>query len=143
MSRELKFRVWCKDYNEWEKDQCFLSSDGLVYQMTMAGLKCIKSEQHIVQWFTGSIDRKGKAIYEGDIVRLEFDASFIQLGNGEEIMGMGTSRCLMKRTFRDIVVKREGSGFNNFSTVNEIGSWGNYSQEVIGNIFENPDLLKK
>ena len=31
--RENKFRVWCKNKKEWEKDMCFINQNGGLLQM--------------------------------------------------------------------------------------------------------------
>lgn len=67
--REIKFRVWCKNKNEWESDPVIINKEGLMidpkHGMTYS------SETHIVQQFTGLTTRDGQEIYEGDVVRVE------------------------------------------------------------------------
>lgn len=73
------------------------------------------------QQYTGLTDSKGKEIYEGDIL-LEYIANETQtkLGICKEILG----------------------GWKIFAYPDSSICWHGWKQEVIGNIFENPELLK-
>lgn len=119
----FKFRVWCKDYNEWEKDPVFLSQDGLPYQLLkQERLLCIRPENHIVQFFTGFYDKNGREIYEGDIFKSgHYQWDSVEFEDGSfQVNLMGARIFLLNELFEE-----------------------EYNRpEVIGNIFENPELLK-
>lgn len=125
MKRENNFRVWCKDYQEWKKDYCFLSQDGQVYQMMKNGqIRAIRPENHVVQFFTGLFDKNSLPIFEGDILRVQGWRGYIttavmewQETEASDDMGVNTV------------------GYRRFD---EYGK-----PEIIGNIFEPPDLLNK
>ena len=68
----MLFRVWCKDYKEWEKDDCFLNTNGeLVMFKSPIGFIKPKPENHIVEMNTGFVDINNQEIFVGDVVRYE------------------------------------------------------------------------
>jgi uncharacterized phage protein (TIGR01671 family) len=76
--------------------------------------------QYPVQQYTGLQDRDGKEIYEGDIICGEFyDTEYHH-----------------SETIKAEVI------FNNGAFNISISEWHKPSLEIIGNIFENPKLLK-
>lgn len=111
--REIKFRVWSKLDNRYipysinfpyEINEIFTLTNYLAFQ----------------QW-TGLKDKKGKEIYEGDII--EFDKEH------------WTSESL---NINEIKWNSITGGFNGLGWYCE---WPRYCT-ILGNIFENPELLK-
>lgn len=125
MNRDLRFRVWCKDYNEWEKDYCFLSQNGVPYQVLKGGrIVAIRPENHIVQFYTGLNDKNGKAIYDGDIITCP------QFTLEEAFVGV-------VEFWNCAWTAYEGK----YQVRLQLGVGLKY--EILGNIFENPELLKQ
>lgn len=122
--RQLKVRVWDKRHIE-DGNSTFLIRD-LLY---MEGITSIENMEHkIVDEFTGLLDKEGVEIYEGDIVKY-----------------ISTSRFDEEDTIIDSVEYVDGSFYP--LPINSICEDDFYSiyitdYEVIGNIYENKELLK-
>ena len=116
--REIKFRAWSKLDNKMFPS-VGVDDGGVTIIDTMAhGLYSVKGETVIMQ-YTGLLDKNGKEIYEGDILGQE---QFLPWG-----------------------IMWDKAGFyaynlHNPSTLYPFESATN--REVIGNIYENKDLLK-
>jgi uncharacterized phage protein (TIGR01671 family) len=111
MNRELKFRIWYYDQKKF--DYNVELKDFSKYSFPLYWCK--------VQQYTGLKDSKGVDIYEGDIVKIE---------DKEEVR------------IYDIVFSHGYFGLNRGSKFKHALMYP-YTEiiEVIGNIFENPELL--
>ncbi|EPC59550.1 hypothetical protein Lpp14_13724 [Lacticaseibacillus paracasei subsp. paracasei Lpp14] len=89
------------------------------------GIELIDEEAHLMP-YTGLHDKNGREIYEGDIVRTGTD----NIGDPDPMIGQ--------------VIMREGSWLIENEKMQEaIELFSEItSREVIGNIFENPELLE-
>ena len=129
--RELKFRVWDKVLSLWEKRHCVLSVDGRlqIYNPETGNYFQPNSEDYEIVWFTGLKDKNGVEIYEGDIVKILWPSSMTEL-------------YVVKWVHRG----RAHLGGWEFSNPKDpqtyAGSCDNHT-EVIGNAFDNPELLKE
>ena len=125
MNREIKFRVWDKlaerftRCDEGYQGHYVLSLKGEFHNLQNGS----GGDECIVQQYTGLKDKNGIEIYEGDIVK-------------------ATSDQYKNENFVGKVIFDEGC-FLTWINKNDIrGIWGEDDIEVIGNIFENPELLK-
>ena len=131
MNDRFKFRVWNKEQNRFHHSfSCDITASGtLVISQGIEGKKYIvDDDDYVVQQCTGLKDKNGKLIYEGDIV------ADVNTGCVATIEYLPYTYSLMVHirrmddyiTIEDICfTEAEGTPF-----------------EVIGNIYENPELLE-
>jgi len=138
--REIKFRAWDKENEYMENPESWLllvAQTGRVYRSSPIKAPYPAPEgQYILMQYTGLKDKRGKEIYEGDIVR------FYQCKDKKG--GAWLSLYKDYREWLGEIIFEEGEfrigatkyiGKSNIEE-REVGSW-----EVIGNIYENPNLL--
>ena len=122
--REIKFRAWDKDGEKWlDEDQFYIYPSGVVD--AWQGSDNI-ARVHLMQ-FTGLLDRQGKEIYEGDIIKLSrYWADDLQQKYAEVFytpLAKFDIACPMIKKWDFYTITKEC--------------------EVIGNIYENPELLEE
>ena len=135
MAREIKYRLpWFKNSDDsfshftyWGRidhkgnysDDCF-TSPGQVSS-------CYYKDD---QQFTGLQDCNGKEIYEGDILKLQYPINY---GFG----GIHNREIIVKISFDNGSFWFSGEGFTGCN-------WHFYNEyEIIGNVYEHPELLNK
>ena len=117
--REFKFRVWIKQWQKMQKISSIDWSFGDIYIEADLHLYSFQIDEVELMQFTGLKDKYGKEIYEGDIVSHPNPTL-----NKAEIK-------FTKGIFR--IVAKDGRDDLLYYCHNII--------EVIGNIYENPELL--
>ena len=129
MNREIKFRAWCHEwkymttdiefsqYNTFDKKPQFYytnAEDGIV----------IEEPYFAIMQYTGLKDKEGREIYEGDILRVKaFDGWFDDIGY-----------------YHNIEVKHKQISSGDSDIIGYI--YIPKDREIIGNIYQNTDLLK-
>jgi len=129
--REIKFRAWQKG-NSIRRAEMLIPSvvnciryfreDNYNSVSVVKGYDnhytLIGEEEVILMQYTGLKDKNGKEIYEGDLLRW---------WNGRELIGSTK------------VVESTSGGWNPF--IDDCQTDGSWHYKVIGNIYENPELL--
>ncbi|KQL20496.1 YopX family protein [Cytobacillus solani] len=117
--REIKFRGKpIEDYGDikWFVGSLILSCEDELAYIEADGQGTVPVEWESVGQYTCLKDKNGKEIYEGDIIALPYKRTFPELG-------------LQNHT---VIFKNGYFSCSDYNT---------YASEVIGNIYENPELL--
>ena len=115
MTREIKYKVWDKEKKVMYEEGDFF--DGKGGYVVIDG--CKRRDVELRQW-TGLKDKNGKEIYEGDILHNKSEVRFI-IEWDNEAMRFVVNKSRWGLTTK--AIKRDG-------------------YEIIGNRFENPELLE-
>lgn len=119
------------------------------------GIKWIVDPKTVGQ-FTGLLDKNGKKIFEGDIIKKSFsDRPYSKNKKFKEniMVVVYYTHKAQNNKHNNKILKKDPSAFNsNPMFIGEPirddskfhhGSWSEFAScEVIGNVFENPELLK-
>jgi uncharacterized phage protein (TIGR01671 family) len=137
MARIIKFRVWDAENKEmFYPKKIEWNNQG---ELRFFNKNNMWNIDMVLMQFTGLKDNKGKEIYEGDIVK-QMDIDWDKTPDDAE-----PANYVMKETMRDVVtmerfpcywLKNEHFGYEGEDLV------ADENCEVIGNIYENPELLK-
>jgi uncharacterized phage protein (TIGR01671 family) len=138
--REIKFRAWQKQYNEMYQPHSgwieFHKGELSLVGFSDGDLQ-LRPDDVVLMQFTGLKDRKGREIYEGDILLIPDD--YIETVD----VGVGL---VPVASLPDAKIAAVSWYDHSWGTT--LGHWyqmeDDYDMEkieVIGNIYENPDLL--
>ena len=120
MSREIKFRAWDKHHNSME----YIND---LYWFEENGIHDFNDDNYIFMQNTGLKDKNGKEIYDSDIVKVTWGSGKIVFYEVKYCESLGY------HYLRDTKNKED----------DDIICIYDYSQmDVIGNVFDNPKLLK-
>lgn len=146
-----KFRAWLKkeqkmdndvDHISWLEDELYCIGDGITYMVSAEDLVLMQS--------TGLVDKNGKEIFEGDILKFNDEwneychegyvdgsvegVNYVEVVKGEACFEFGKTRYPESSLF--IYMEDEHLSFAELVKDKDFGF------EIIGNIYENPELLE-
>ena len=121
---KLRFRAWLKkkqemdneiDHISWLEDELYCIGDGITYMVSAEDLVLMQS--------TAMVDRGGRIIFEGDIVKMD-----------KEVYS--------EPTYYE-VVRHRGGAYRLESKQHGCELWLRHTDcEVVGNVYENRELLE-
>ena len=132
--REFKFRIWDMDRKVMLGSRYVIFYDGDFYENYRDLEDGILIENIAVMQYTGLKDKNGVEIYEGDIVKVISGYGWEDVS--DVIFGLTDKRYGSYPAFCIPGVETESNSFS------EVFDSGDYEIEVIGNIYENPELLE-
>jgi len=120
--RSIKFRVYDKQQESFVNEPYYAIS--LLGTLQIEGHTSVEPNRYVIQQFTGLLDKNGTEIYEGDIVRLK---RYPDIQEISRVYWDDKKVCFLP--FHHIIhYERWVDDF--------------YTVEIIGNIYQNPDLIK-
>ena len=130
-----KFRAWDKRFSEFVED-FFVSEDGKIYKKstnTGYGIAISRetSDKVILMQSTGLFDENGVEIFEGDII-----------SDGHMSRGIHHHQTLGFYTTNGDGVEGFFGDTASLEDFEEVSKYTSENIEIIGNIYENPDLLE-
>jgi len=136
--REIKFRAWDKIENEILSgfySGIKINLDGQIYTNENFNI----TQHYELMQYTGLKDKNGKEIYEGDIVKFEYRDDMNWAENDNEELSFSKEAQISEVMERGIVA---GNFENGELWLIDWAMESEYVFEIIGNIYENPELLE-
>jgi len=122
--REIKFRIWNVDTN------CWLTKIALLQDISCGRYNLFVNKNLnniIIQQYTGLKDRNGQEIYEGDLINFSWQAGY------KEFYDDKNQEVFYNDESASFVFGKDKSCMLDRVVYNTL--------EVVGNVFENPELL--
>lgn len=127
MNREIKFRAW-----ETKEARGRMFSWDEIKDGFISYTNC---KETILMQFTGLLDKNGKEIYEGDFINIGNETYGFMQGKDGKLAAYE-----VKHEGCDYVLKRHDVGTLNWGRLSRLEEllW---QCQVVGNVFETPELL--
>lgn len=121
--REINFRCFDKENKKMQDVRKLIFEDGEIYIVPEMYNDLFTTNEFVLMQYTGLKDKNGKEIYEGDVIKTSIDLiGIVKFDTGY---------------YFEWIVDDKISMWNK-----DIKVWLEWGFEVIGNIYENPELLE-
>lgn len=131
MAREIKFRAWSKVEEEMVYGIDLTTQDGTAHPINGNWDNIMSLDERVeLMQYTGLKDKNNVEIYEGDIFGID------NIDGGIE----ATGKVVFDQDFAQFTIQYTNGGWAELWQ--HLQENKNQAREVIGNIYENPDLLK-
>ena len=127
--REIKFRAWDREAKRFTNYQIGIFDDSVRFYDKAKGTWHNAGERFELMQYTGLKDKHQKPIYEGDIVNISSHTPFYNIVKFDE-KGAAFQLCPLDKRWSK-------SYFTNYENVDK------ERFEIIGNIYENKELLNE
>ena len=125
-----KFRAWMKQFKKMDNDIGEMHFEDGEFKYIGDDVHYKRLPEHVIPMLsTGIKDKNGKEIFEGDVLEIEDEGEV--LGNAK-----------LTWDNEQAVFMIEAISVDDIAPFHEILSDESYSYRVVGNIYENPELLE-
>lgn len=127
--RELKFRAWDKEEKKWLTARTAFGFTWADYSDRISEVSVVRfgnPDDIVVMQYTGLSDKRGKEIYEGDILEIDYEDGVYKVIWFEGEPGFALCAYPIETNDTDIECMADVV----------------YKVTVVGNIYEHPELLK-
>lgn len=156
MNHEVLFRGKSVETNEWVYGSYILEKYGNTPYIcyfeygTFVNIKQVEVIPETVGEFTGMTDKNGIKIFEGDIVKTQpfYDRPYSVTRKGKQFLGV-VNLHIHKFKGNEIFPEQKYNSFWQVDIIEDTKKYNHYSWsrfwncEVVGNKFDNPELIKE
>ena len=128
MKREIKFRAWDIYENKFIND-IYITENGEMFTFNEYDIAIYRRHEDIIlMQYTGLKDKNGVLIFEGDVVQSDKFNYFVVFENGSFVL------------YHTLLKNFDGSKYR-WGLLSRVYELHNFNIQVIGNIYENKELI--